>query len=260
MSLNLLLENYLPSISQARQTKTKLPVVLSGTAATLAVGGTLTVTGTMSTGAQGTGTQTVTSTSASALTVGANGATNPVIKIDASTSSVATGIGITGAAAASGVAVAVISSGTNENLTVNAKGSGVIGIGGTSTGQIAVGRGSVKPPTTSSTIASLGTAQNTTPTGAQLRGGVITQTSATGAGTCTLDTGTAISTATTGVAVGDTFDCVYANLGGGQTVTITGATGSTVIGSAAVATGKNALMKFVNTGTNTWNVYVNVSA
>lgn len=45
MSQNLLLENYLPSIRFARQTVTKLPVVLSGTAATLAVGGTSTFTG-----------------------------------------------------------------------------------------------------------------------------------------------------------------------------------------------------------------------
>lgn len=83
-----------------------------------------------------TGAATVTSTSASALTVGANGATNPVLKVDANTASVATGIGITGAAAAGGVAVAVISSGTNENLKIDAKGSGTITLGTTSTGNI----------------------------------------------------------------------------------------------------------------------------
>jgi len=87
-----------------------------------------------------TGTITGTSSSASALTVGANGATNPVIKVDASTASVATGVSITGAAAASGVAVAVISSGTNENLTVDAKGSGTVTVAGTSTGNVIVPR------------------------------------------------------------------------------------------------------------------------
>lgn len=86
------------------------------------------------------GAQTITSASASALTVGANGATNPVIKVDASTSSVATGVSITGAAAASGVAVATISSGTNENLTIDAKGSGTITLAGTSTGNVIVPR------------------------------------------------------------------------------------------------------------------------
>lgn len=86
------------------------------------------------------GALTVTSTSASALTVGRQGATDPVLKVNANTSSVATGISITGAAATSGVAVAAISSGTNENLTVDAKGSGTITLAGTSTGNVVVPR------------------------------------------------------------------------------------------------------------------------
>lgn len=53
MSTNLYIENYEPAIRQSRGLLTKLPVTLSGTAATLAVGGTLTVTGaTTMTGAQ----------------------------------------------------------------------------------------------------------------------------------------------------------------------------------------------------------------
>lgn len=90
-----------------------------------------------------TGTLTVTTTSASGLAVGRQGATDPVLQVDASTASVATGIKITGAAAASGVAVAVISSGTNENLTVDAKGSGTITIAGTSTGAITLARDTI---------------------------------------------------------------------------------------------------------------------
>lgn len=88
-----------------------------------------------------TGALTITSTSASGLAVGANGATNPVLKVNANTASVATGLHITGAAAAGGLAVAVISSGTNESLTVDAKGSGTITIGGTSTGNVNLGGG-----------------------------------------------------------------------------------------------------------------------
>jgi len=84
------------------------------------------------------GATTIVSTSASALTVGANGATNPVLKIDASTTSVATGLGITGAAAAGGVAIAAISSGTDESLTIDAKGTGTIGIGSVSTGAVTI--------------------------------------------------------------------------------------------------------------------------
>ena len=76
----------------------------------------------------------------------------------------------------------------------------------------------------------LGTVQNSTPTVAQLLGGVVTQTSVTGAGTVTLPTGTLISAGIPGVAVGYTIDVSFTNLGGGQTLTITGATGSTVIG------------------------------
>lgn len=116
-------------------------------------------------------------------------------------------------------------------------------------------------------ISSLGTTQNSTPTATQLLGGVVTQTGATGAGTVTLPTGTLLSTAVGGTTipasdpyVGMSFECLFANLGGGQTLTITGATGSTVVGNGAVATGKTARLLFVNTGTNTWNVYVTVSA
>lgn len=112
------------------------------------IGGTLAVTGVatftaapvFSGGLGSSGATTITSTSASALTVGANGATNPVLKIDASTASVATGLSVTGAAAASGVALAVISSGTNENLTIDAKGSGTISLNVTGTGNIVLGR------------------------------------------------------------------------------------------------------------------------
>lgn len=84
--------------------------------------------------------QTIQSTSATAFAVGANGATNPVLLINANTASQATGISITGAAAAGGVAVAAISSGTNENLTINAKGSGTITLGNSSTGGITLTR------------------------------------------------------------------------------------------------------------------------
>ncbi len=86
------------------------------------------------------GATSIQSTSASALVVGANAGTNPVLKVVASTASVATGISLTGAAAAGGMAIAVISSGTDENLTINAKGAGTITLNGTATGNIVLGR------------------------------------------------------------------------------------------------------------------------
>jgi hypothetical protein len=82
----------------------------------------------------------ITSTSANALAVGPAGTTNPTLKIDANTASAATGISIKSAAAAGGVALSAISSGTNENLTIDAKGSGTITLGGTSTGAITIAR------------------------------------------------------------------------------------------------------------------------
>lgn len=201
---------------------------------------------------------TITSSSANALTVGPAGTTNPSFNVDASTASAATGLNVKSAAAAAGLAVSVISSGTNEALKIDAKGSGAITIGGTSTGQLSLGRGSTSATIFSGAVTNIAT-QNGTPTAAQLLGGLITHASTTGAGTLTLPTGTQLSTAVTGVATGDNFYCVYANTGN-QTVTVTGATGSTVVGTAAVGAGKNAELFFFNTGTNAWSVYVTVSA
>lgn len=124
-------------------------------------------------------THTITSTSASALAVGRQGATDPVLKVNASTASVATGISITGAAAAGGVAVAAISSGTNENLTVDAKGSGTITLGGTSTGAITLTRA-------------------TTMSAALTYGGVTLTNAVTGTGKMVLDTSPTIATASLG--------------------------------------------------------------
>ena len=68
------------------------------------------------------------------------GATNPGLQVDVQAASHATGLIITSAAAAGGVGLAAISSGTNKNLTIDAKGSGTITLGGTSTGNINISR------------------------------------------------------------------------------------------------------------------------
>lgn len=86
------------------------------------------------------GTATVTSNNASALAVGPNGATNPALKVDGSVASAATGVNVVGRAAGAGASVAVISSGTNEDLTIDAKGSGTVTINATGTGAIALAR------------------------------------------------------------------------------------------------------------------------
>src|SRR6266849_1340484 len=69
---------------------------------------------------------TITSTSANAFTVGPNGATNPTFNVDGSVTSQATGVNIAGAAAGNGVVVSALSSGSNENLTIRPKGTGLV--------------------------------------------------------------------------------------------------------------------------------------
>ncbi len=111
---------------------------------------------------------TVTSASASAFTVGLNG-TNPAFQVDASAGSQATGIKVTGFAAAGGVAIAPISSGSNENIVINALGSGQIIFANTSSGIITLTRA-------------------TTLSGALTYGGVALSNSVTGTGSMVLST------------------------------------------------------------------------
>lgn len=87
------------------------------------------------------GTMNGTVQSATALTVTRTG-TNYAFQVDTNTASSATGLKVTAAAAAGGVALATISSGTNEFFTIDAKGSGEVRIGGSSTGDILLGGGS----------------------------------------------------------------------------------------------------------------------
>ncbi len=82
---------------------------------------------------------TQTSASATALESGPNGGTNPVFRVVNNVSSAATGVSITGRAAAAGADITALSSGTNENLVINAKGSGVLLLNGTATGAVNVG-------------------------------------------------------------------------------------------------------------------------
>lgn len=204
------------------------------------------------------GPSSITSASATSFTVGRLGATTPAFQVASNTGTQVTGIKITGGAAAGTVAVAV-QGGTNEKLTIDAQGSGQLSIGTTSTGTVVTNRGSLRALINGSTLTDLGTNQSSTPTAAQLLGGFLTQASAVGAGTVTTPNGTTISAAVVGVAVGDAFECSLANTGS-QTLTLTGTTGATMVGTVAVPSGKNGVMRFINTGTNTWNIYCMVSA
>ncbi len=85
-------------------------------------------------------------TTTAGLTVGPNGATNPTLKAGSVTGA-ATGVAINGAAAASGASISAISSGTNEALKINAKGTAALTLQDVATGAISLG----------STVSALGT-------------------------------------------------------------------------------------------------------
>lgn len=140
-----------------------------GIAKALWVGGLANIAGALSTIAQ-----TITSASANALTVGRQGTTDPAFNVDASTALSVTGVRVKSAAAGGGAAVSVLSSGTNEALTVDAKGSGAIGIGSVSTGAV-----TITPATTLSN--------------ALTYGGVTLSNSVTGTGSMVLATAPALS-------------------------------------------------------------------
>lgn len=198
----------------------------------------------------------VQSTNAAALTMGRLGATTPAFVVDASTGTCITGVKVKAGATGTGVAISAVGEASNGALRIDAQGSGAIALGDTSTGTIYLARGALQALQVGLTLTGLGTTQSSTPTSAQLLGGLLTQTGATGAGAITLPTGTALSTACNRTpVVGDTFDCKFINVGGGQTLTVTGATGTTVVGGATIATAKSAVITFYNTGANTWNVY-----
>lgn len=81
-----------------------------------------------------------TSAAAAAFATGLAGNTNPVFRTVNNIVSQATGISITGRAAAAGADITVLSSGTDENLVINAKGAGTITLNPTGTGNIAFSR------------------------------------------------------------------------------------------------------------------------
>lgn len=80
----------------------------------------------------GSGAHTVTSASANALSVGLNGATNPALNVDDSTASQVAGINIKGAVTGGNVTISTTDSGANNNLLIDAKGTGDVIIGANS--------------------------------------------------------------------------------------------------------------------------------
>ena len=128
MSSSTFIEDYVPVVKY-NGLNTEENVVVTGTTCTLPSGTTIG-------GAAVVALATITSVSANALTVGRAGTTNPAFNVDASAATSATGLNVAAAAAAGGLAVSVLSSDTNESLTLDAKGSGTVTLNGTATGAV----------------------------------------------------------------------------------------------------------------------------
>ena len=81
----------------------------------------------------------ITSNAFNALAVGPNGSASPMLRVDASSASAVTGLYIQGNAAAGGLTLTTTSTGTNEPLNIDAKGSGYIQLNGNATGAVIIG-------------------------------------------------------------------------------------------------------------------------
>lgn len=190
------------------------------------------------------------SASASALTVGANGSTNPVLKVDASTASVATGVSVTGAAAGSGVTIAAISTSPVEPLILASKGGGPVVINGTVLGT----QGSPTAKTVSSTL-----------TGDQLFSGIITVNQGAGATSAQqLPTATDMDALSTLLATNNAirFSVINTSTVDAEDASITTNTGWTLVGSmdipaysAAGSLNSSASFLARKTGTAAWTLY-----
>jgi hypothetical protein len=163
--------------------------------------------------AKGTGTlalgspTTITATTASALAVGRNGGTNPALTVNTATASSVTGLQITSAATGAGVAIAATDSGANTAMTINAKGTGTIGIGTVSTGAITLTRA-----TTASAGLTVNGAVTTMNVGASVTGGTLSHTDAASATAATVRHGFT-GAADTNLTLSTEAPSVYFNMG-----------------------------------------------
>jgi len=90
--------------------------------------------------------------------------------------------------------------------------------------------------------------------GANMAKGAVFQLTGGAGYTFTLDNGTNLSTAVPGVAVGDMISFVVSNASTG-TITMAGATGTTLANVMTVATLQSRTFYAINTGSNTWTIY-----
>lgn len=97
-------------------------------------------------------------------------------------------------------------------------------------------------------------AQNATLPAATLLAGLLVHTSASAGGTLTVDTATNLDAAFPEWAIGETRSCHYVN-DGNQTVTLTGATGTTRLAATTIATLQGCRVVFKKTAASTYIVW-----
>ena len=97
-------------------------------------------------------------------------------------------------------------------------------------------------------------AQNATLPAATLASGLLVHTSTTGGGTLTVDTAANLDAAFPEWRIGSTKRCHYVN-DGNQTVTLTGATGTTRVAATTIATLQGATIVFLKTAASTYIVW-----
>lgn len=202
---------------------------------------------------------TITSASAAALAVGANGATNPVLAVDANTASVATGWKATGAAAAAGAALAVISSGTNEAGKIDSKGSGTLTLQSVGTGNVVIGATKLTVAPATGNLSGAGSILSTSASGgvgyATGAGATVTQASSRTTGvTINTPTGNIVLVSAAGSATPFSFTVTNSSVAAGDTVVVSQKSGTdkyTTIAVTAVAAGSFQLTLANASGTTT---------
>lgn len=96
--------------------------------------------------------------------------------------------------------------------------------------------------------------QNATLPASTLLAGFLVHTSASAGGTLTVDTGANLDSAFPEWQVGEVYSCFYLN-DGTQTVTLTGATGTTALSAQTIATLQGRMIRFLKTAPATYSVW-----
>lgn len=191
------------------------------------------------TGALNTQQHIITSTSALAFVVGPLGTSNPTLTVDASAGSAQTGLNIKSATSGGGLALSTTSSGTNENLKFDAKGSGTVSINTVATGAIILGQAT----TISGALTYAGVTLNNVVTGT---GNMVLSTSPTISGTFTSNAHSIVSSLATALAVGS-------NGATNPAFVVDASTASQVAGLSVkgAATGGTVALAAIDSGANT---------